>query len=290
MGSPKRFERIFLATDGSEQSQAAVDATIAIAKSPTVLVKVAQVWNLEVHHRHGRRDVEVRSEVQRLVDATVMRLLSAGVIAEPQIIRADSNHVAAAIAVEAKEFGADLVVVGSRGLSEWRSLAQHGISHQLLSAVECPLLIARARPGGAPGKVAKIVMAIAGGDDLAPAARAAVAVAPPDASVMVVHVTQALFRVEGSGYVELNDEIRETMSRACQLLTDAGITVEGTVAHHGPVASVVAEIAEDYNADLIVIGSSRIGDVGSLFLGSVSHELLHMTDPPVLVAERVVGA
>jgi nucleotide-binding universal stress UspA family protein len=89
--------------------------------------------------------------------------------------------------------------------------------------------------------------------------------------------------------VELNDEIRETMSRACQLLTDAGITLGGTVAHHGPVASVVAEIAEDYNADLIVIGSSRIGDVGSLFLGSVSQELLHMTDPPVLVAQRVLA-
>ncbi len=44
----KRFERILLATDGSEQSQAAVDATIAIAKSPTVVVSVAHVWNLEV--------------------------------------------------------------------------------------------------------------------------------------------------------------------------------------------------------------------------------------------------
>jgi nucleotide-binding universal stress UspA family protein len=36
----KRFERILLATDGSEQSQAAVDATIAIAKSPTVVERV----------------------------------------------------------------------------------------------------------------------------------------------------------------------------------------------------------------------------------------------------------
>ena len=40
-------------------------------------------------------------------------------------------------------------------------------------------------------------------------------------------------------------------------------------------------------ADLIVVGSSRMGDIGSLFLGSVSHDLLHMTDRPVLVAERV---
>ena len=57
----------------------------------------------------------------------------------------------------------------------------------------------------------------------------------------------------------------------------------------GPVAKAVAETAKDWNADLIVIGSSRMRDIASLFLGSVSHDLLHMTDRPVLVAERVVA-
>ena len=37
----------------------------------------------------------------------------------------------------------------------------------------------------------------------------------------------------------------------------------------------------------IVVGSSRMGDVGSLVLGSVSHSLLHTTARPVLVAERI---
>lgn len=285
----KRFERIYLATDGSEQSQAAVEATIAIAKSPTVKVRVAHVWNLEVHHRHGHWDLEVRSEAEKLVDETVMRLFHAGVIADRQIIRADSNHVAAAIAVEAKEFEADLVVVGSRGLSDWRSLREHSVSRQLLCAVDCPVLIARGWPSGAPGKVSKILMAIAGGDDLAPAARAAVAVAQPEASVMVVHVAQAIFGAQGFAYVESDQEIHQTMARACEMVTDAGVPVQGMVAHRGPVATAVAEIAKDWNADLIVIGSSRMGNIGSLFLGSVSHDLLHMTDRPILIAERMTA-
>ena len=74
---------------------------------------------------------------------------------------------------------------------------------------------------------------------------------------------------------------------ASELLIAANVKVQGMVAHQGPVAKAVSEIAADWNADLIVVGSSRMGDIGSLFLGSVSHDLLHMTDRPVLIAERV---
>jgi nucleotide-binding universal stress UspA family protein len=49
----------------------------------------------------------------------------------------------------------------------------------------------------------------------------------------------------------------------------------------------VAEIAEAWTADVIVVGSSRMGDLGSLMLGSVSHNLLRTTGRPILVAERV---
>jgi nucleotide-binding universal stress UspA family protein len=77
------------------------------------------------------------------------------------------------------------------------------------------------------------------------------------------------------------------MAGAIALVEQAGVKAEGMVAHAGPVAKSVAEIAAGWNADLIVVGSSRMGDVGSLLLGSVSHDLLHGTDRPVLIAERV---
>jgi nucleotide-binding universal stress UspA family protein len=288
MGSAQRFERILLATDGSEAARAAVDATIAVATSPTAKVRVVHVWNLEVRHRHEHWDIEVRSEAGKLVDETVGRLLRAGIIAEPEIYRADSGHVAAAIACAAKAFGADLVVIGSRGLSDWQSLTAHSVSHQLLCGLDCPVLIARGGETGTPIRVSKVLLAIAGGGDLGPGVRAAVAVGVGnDASVMVVHVAQAIIGVQGFAYVESADEIRETMSQACKMLRDARVEVQGVVAHEGPVAKAVAGIAIEWDADLIVIGSSRMGDIGSLLLGSVSHDLLHLTDRPVLIAERV---
>lgn len=287
MDATKRFERILLATDGSEPSQAAVDATIALAKSPMAKVRVAHVWNLEVHHRHGVWDVELRSEAQKLVDATVETLLRAGVMAEREIFRADSEHVAAALANAAIDFGADLVVVGSRGLSDWQSLIQGSVSHQLLSRVDCPLLIVRGWTAAAKTS-RQVLLAIAGGDDLAPAARVAIAAAGALGSrVLVVHVAQVITAGQSLVYAECDEEIRSIIAKAIELIENAGISANGLVARPGPVASVIANIAEEWKADLIVTGSSRMGDLASMVLGSMSHELLHATDTPVLIAERV---
>jgi nucleotide-binding universal stress UspA family protein len=247
---------------------------------------VAQVWNLELHHRHGRRDGEVRTEAEKLVDATVERLFHAGVIAEREICRSDGEHVAAALTCAAKAFGADLLVVGSRGLSSWKSLAQPGVTQQMVCGLDCPVLFIRAAGSGASIERSKVLLAITMGDDLEPGVMAAVAVGQTNASVMVAHVAQPIFAMHGFAYLESADEIRETMAQACQLLGDAGVNVKGVVAHQGSVTKAVAEIAYDWTADVIVIGSSRMGNIGSLFLASLAHDLLHMTEP-LLVAERV---
>ncbi|HET6311693.1 MAG TPA: universal stress protein [Candidatus Nitrosotalea sp.] len=287
MDATKRFERILLATDGSGASKAAVDATIALAKSPSAKVRVAHVWNLEVHHRHGVWDVELRSEAQRLVDATVETLLRAGVMAEREICRADSEHVAAALANAAIDFGADLVVVGSRGLSDWQSLIQGSISHQLLSRVDCPLLVVRGWAAAAKSS-RQVLLAIAGGDDIVPAANAAIAAAGALGSrVLVLHVARMITAGQSLVYAETDEEIRATMSKTIELVEKAGITANGRVARPGPVATAIAHVAEEWQADLIVMGSGRTGDLASIVLGSVSHDLLHVSSRPVLIAERV---
>ena len=75
------------------------------------------------------------------------------------------------------------------------------------------------------------------------------------------------------------------MSRAIHLCNEGGVAAEGLVAHRRPVAETVAETAEIWNADMIVIGSSRMSDIGSLVLGTVSHHLLRTTGRPVLIAQ-----
>lgn len=285
-----RFGHMILATDGSLEADGALEWASAFAKATAASVDVVHVWNLEVHHRHGVWDVETRSEAQALMDDAVMRLKAAGVAARGEILHADAKHIAPAIAEAARQSGADLVVVGSRGLSDWQSMFQHSVSHELLCALDCPLLIVRGKPPTSASGYQRIVAAIAGSDDVVPTMRAAIAaVSEVDAEVLVVHVAQTIVAAQGFAYVEPEEEIHATIEQATRLLREAGIGCEAMVAHAGPVAQVVAQIAAEWRADVIVIGSSRVGDLGSMIFGSVTHDLLRKTERPLLVAERIHG-
>ena len=282
------FQRIVLATDGTEQAEAAERVAASLADSSGAAVRVVHCWNLEVHHRHGVWDIERRAEAQNLITEAVARLRALDIRADGQLVRADSNHVGAALAETVREFSADLAIVGSRGLSDWRSMFEHSVSHELLSAVECPVLIVREAPASVLHEPSRVVLAIAGDDDLAPAVRAASAAASrPGSRVLVTHVVQAMFGAHGFTHGETRDEIQDTVEKAATMLKEAGIAAETKVAEPGPIARTVAEIAWQWQADIIVIGSSRMGDLASIVLGSVTHDLLRATTRPVLVAERI---
>src|SRR5579859_6014735 len=270
------FQRILLATDCSSNSAAAVDATIELARFTGTVVRVVHICT-----------AEAGGEAETLLAGTVERLAAAGVMADREVFQADAGHVAAAISTVAQAFKADLVVLGSRGLSDWRSLFKHSVSHQVLTALDCPVLIVRTRPGGDIASTRRIMVAVAGGDDIAPAVRAAAAVARARrCSVLAIHVEHAIVSPIGA-YFESDTEAKRTIEQAVGELRAAGVEAEGVVAPSGPVATTLAMVAEQWQADLIVTGSSRMGDAASLVLGSVSHKLLHESDVPVLIAERV---
>jgi nucleotide-binding universal stress UspA family protein len=52
----------------------------------------------------------------------------------------------------------------------------------------------------------------------------------------------------------------------------------------GEPATEIVRLASERDADLIVLGSRGLGAVAGAFLGSVSREVLHEADRPVLVA------
>jgi len=63
----------------------------------------------------------------------------------------------------------------------------------------------------------------------------------------------------------------------------ATMNVEELVADGHPAAQIVAT-AQDWNADLIILGTHGLGGIARLILGSTATTVMHKADCPVLIA------
>lgn len=68
----------------------------------------------------------------------------------------------------------------------------------------------------------------------------------------------------------------------CQPLREAGVSYR-TMMEDGRAASVIGTVADQVDADIVIVGRRGRGGVAQLLLGSVSHELTQHCERPVLV-------
>ncbi len=93
---------------------------------------------------------------------------------------------------------------------------------------------------------------------------------------------------------ELDPEWRAEVQREfeqvwCQALRDSGLCYR-TIMEDGRPARVIADVARREDADLVVVGRSGRGGIAELLLGSVSHELTHVSDRPVMLVSQCRAA
>ena len=62
-----------------------------------------------------------------------------------------------------------------------------------------------------------------------------------------------------------------------------GATHVETEVREGHTAGVIADFVRRNNVDLIVMGTRGLNDLPGLFLGSVSHRVVHLVDVPVML-------
>ena len=74
----------------------------------------------------------------------------------------------------------------------------------------------------------------------------------------------------------------EVLQRAAALAAERGIEAE-LVERVGQTADEIVAVADEVEADLIVVGSRGLGAVGRLILGTVSYGVLRQSRRPVLV-------
>jgi nucleotide-binding universal stress UspA family protein len=274
------YERVLVALSREGRDAQLIEAAAAVA------ARGAQVCAVHV------RDIDEPAEPgRRLVTDAVDDLRRRGVVARPQVhVASQASHkYADLIAAAAHEFGADLVVMGSRGLSDLTAVFRHSVSHQTLSRLDVPVLIVRGHEAAAHlarlARSGSVLVAVDGSEQAASLAGEVAAFAPR-ARTLVAHVLETAV-TESFAYVEPQDEADAVVDHFVRALRSRGLRSTGTVLRSGRgVAHAVAEFAREREVDLVVMGSRRLGDLPGLLLGSVSHEVVHLHDGPVLIAGR----
>jgi nucleotide-binding universal stress UspA family protein len=210
-----------------------------------------------------RRDIESPAEAKALVEEAVRGLRKTDVVASGVAVSDPTTRTSDQIIRAAAAFHADLLVMFSRGLTEFRGLIEGSVSHQILSRAPIPILCL---PGGLPRfSLRKIALAWDG----SPAARTALVVA------------DRISRVHGAKLVGIHvvrNGAEPERSRLPARISLAEV-------NEGPdgVADALNGAAHIARADLVVMGSHGRGDLAAMVLGSVTHRLLTISQRPILV-------
>ena len=87
-------------------------------------------------------------------------------------------------------------------------------------------------------------------------------------------------RIDG----EVADTARTSAAEGARRATTAGLVATArTERLDGSIAQTVLTVAQDADADIIVLGTRGLSGVKSFLLGSVSHAVVQIADRPVLV-------
>jgi nucleotide-binding universal stress UspA family protein len=136
------FQRILLAVDGSEPSNRALAVAGDLAGKLGAEVVVLHVKERE-SATLGAFPIDSGGEAEETLDQAVRRLKDDGVSARGELHTTVFGRAARIILEEAGDIGADVIVMGSRGLSDLAGLVLGSVTHKVLHLAHCPVLVVR---------------------------------------------------------------------------------------------------------------------------------------------------
>src|SRR5215831_26099 len=89
-----------------------------------------------------------------VAEAATFELRMAGLAAGGTVRRVPVDRVAQAILAEAKEFDAQLIVLGSPRRGELLARLFGSVTHRVIQRSRCPVIVAARRPAASPQRVA----------------------------------------------------------------------------------------------------------------------------------------
>jgi nucleotide-binding universal stress UspA family protein len=136
------FKTIALAVDGSNHAHRAVPIAAELAKLSGGKVLVLHVREHD-RARGQAWELETQEEAEAVVKRTLDEVKKAGASGEGDVIRALHGTVAQALIDSARDHKADIIVVGSRGLTDLTGLVLGSVAHKVIHLSDKPVVVAR---------------------------------------------------------------------------------------------------------------------------------------------------
>jgi nucleotide-binding universal stress UspA family protein len=136
------FEHILVPVDGSSRSEKTIQMALDLAQRYGSGVTIVHVREYE---RYEGSDVDMGPPIsaEQLVDDVLATFRAGGVEAHGEVRRVSSGDTPEQIVEIAEKVEADLIIMGSRGMSEWKSLLLGGVASKVVAQATCPVLLVR---------------------------------------------------------------------------------------------------------------------------------------------------
>ncbi len=300
--------KVLCAVDGSEFSQWAVEAIGALGRSALSSVTLLHVLDTRHLKPAGAPHVAtyrgVKAAMEKSGDAILRRAtgyletaLSQSAKRPRTDVRALLLHGAPAstIVQRATQDGSDLIVLGTRGMSDIKGFLLGSVARKIASLAACPVLVVK-QP---MNRLRRVLLAV---DDSKHSRKAArflrAGLLPETAEVTVFSSVPSPFTDLAAGY--LSESKRETLVRpqieqAERLVADIrqdflkeGYAVVTDVQQNHIVDHIMKQ-ADASLTDLLVVGARGLSNRERLELGSVSDSLLRHAPCSILIVRGPRG-
>ncbi len=275
---PGPWKKLLVCTDGSPNSQAAVNKTLALARLCGCTVLVVQVLQTVPECESVSPDLMVRpaEEIGRQMEAITAQAAAGGVTVKTLICRSVSPF--SAILEEIERLQPDLVVMGRYGKTGLVRLRPGSVTARVIGLSPVKVLVV---PLGSTLGFSRILIVSDGLPSSAAAIREALAIARQMRGQLLA--ISVLPRKREPGIAE---EILEDLHITA---AEQGVDLESRVLVGEPDTAII-EAAQKSRTELIVLGSHGRSGFKRLLLGSVAERVIGRATCPVLVVNQPSGS
>lgn len=287
--------KMLFATDGSAPADAGREFLAQLPLRDVELLVLTVTPPPDDTFQQGWRAYELVSEAQkaqaeRLLSETADTLAATGARISTQPRAGEAAHT---IIEAARQFGADLIIVGSHGLSGFRAFFLGSVARNVAHHAGCSVLITRPPKYG----LQQVIFGTDGSEHAAAAESLLAKLPLPETSRITAVTAVRLFEPMGSmlpmeayGIEGMVREVRQaqeesaraTAEAAAARLRGAGKQAEACP-QSGDPATAILEQADARQADLVVVGARGVSLIEGLLVGSVAERVMKKAPCSVLV-------